>query len=321
MRTWRVLTGFSVALAIGFICLAAAPSERPVNQPAKGPQTPGQPASTQRAADPAHPVGTYPPPELAAACRQEAQRLGKSLNRSFEVTVSPPFVVAGNMSASEVEQYAASSVVGPAKAMWSAYFRKKPDQVITVLLFNDDATYRAWAKKLFSDTDVAHFGYYKPDKQTLVMNISTGSGTLVHELTHALVVYDFPDQPTWFNEGLASLHEQCQVGQDDITGLVNWRLPGLQTAIKDGTLRPLRELVTKDDFRGPLMGLNYAHARYFVQYMQQQGLLKKFYAYFRDHHAGDDAAVKAIEHVFGRKIDDIDKDFVAWVKTLRFPPR
>jgi hypothetical protein len=204
--------------------------------------------------------------------------------------------------------------------MWKAYFKHRPDHVITVLLFGTDKSYRLWAKKLFGDEDVSHFGYYKPDKRTMVMNIATGGGTLIHELTHALIEYDFGNVPRWFNEGLGSLHEQCRVGDDDITGLENWRLPDLQKAVKAGALRPLRDMVTKDDFYGAQRGLNYAQSRYFVMYMQKQGLLKTFYSYYHDHHDGDDSAVKAIEHVFaGRKIDDVEKDYLAWVKTLKFP--
>ena len=241
------------------------------------------------------------------------------LPAGFDAVVNPPFVVVGDVAPSKLKALAAGSVVAPAEAMWKAYFKARPDQVITVLLFKNADSYGKWAKKLFGDTDLPHFGYYKPSERTLVMNISTGSGTLVHELTHALIVYDFPAVPRWFNEGLASLHEQCMIQPDGIRGLVNWRLPALQEALRAKTLRPLRELVTADDFYGRQRGLNYAQARYFVMYLQQNKQLKAFYAWYRDHHAGRDAAVTAIEHVCGRKIEDVETDLNKWVLTLRWP--
>ena len=42
------------------------------------------------------------------------------------------------------------------------------------------------------------------------MNISTGGGTLVHEIVHPFIQSNFPNCPSWFNEGLGSLYEQCR---------------------------------------------------------------------------------------------------------------
>jgi hypothetical protein len=260
----------------------------------------------------------YPPAELVAACGTKAAEIRRQYGDKLNVVAHPPFVIAGDMSASQLESYAKASVVRPARAMWAAYFDKKPDQVITTFLYAGADNYKLHARKDYPDGGEPYYGYYSPAGRTMVMNINTGTGTLVHELTHALVVYDFTNQPTWFNEGLASLHEQCNVEEDGITGLPNWRLPGLQAAIRDGKLRPLAELVTKRDFYGPAQGVNYAQARYFVMYMQHKGLLRDFYRHFRGHADGDAADVRAIEHVFGRKIAQIEPAFIAWVKTLKF---
>ena len=283
----------------------------------------------------------YPPAKLRAACDAAAERLREKLDDTFTVVVSPPFVVAGNSAPARVRAYAQHSVIRPAEALWRGYMDAKPTDVITALLFKDAATYKHWAKALYGDTDLPHYGYCRGDG-VMVMNIATGTGTLVHELTHALIAYDFPTVPMWFNEGFACLHEQCTVERETIIGHTNWRLPGLQQALRAGKLRPLRDLVTKRDFYGDLRGINYAQARYFVLYMQRQGLLKRFYTHFRDLHAeaanrraeelrpaanvrAADAAeeasldIAAIEFIFGRKIDDIDAALREWIPTLRFP--
>ena len=301
---------------------------------------PPRPADPAPASHPAtQPETKYPPDALVAACKQAADRLRGRLDRSFNFAVSPPFVVAGNCPPRRLDQYVQGCVVQPAEVMWKSYFEKKPTGVITVLLFADGPSYRRWAKELFGDTELPHFGYCRGDGTTL-MDISTGGGTLVHEVTHALIKYDFPGVPDWFNEGLGSLHEQCTVGEDRIVGHENWRLPALQKAIRDGRLRPLRELVTADDFYGPLRGTNYAHARYFVMYMQQRGVLEKFYKTLRDGYAQraeipaclrqvgrrnaalssnrQSMAVSAIEASLGLPIDEIDKSMRKWVMTLKF---
>ncbi len=63
------------------------------------------------------------------------------------------------------------------------------------------------------------------------MNISTGGGTLVHEMVHAFMHGNVPSCPVWINEGLASLFEQCALRDGHIIGRVNWRLTGLKEAL------------------------------------------------------------------------------------------
>jgi hypothetical protein len=307
----------------------ANPSAQPATARPRAAQAPapvraaGAPDTSAKSAvsvngQPAAAVPEYPPAELVAGCGRKAAEIRGQYDAKLNVVVHPPFVVAGDMPVAQLDSYAKGSVVRPARAMWAAYFDKKPDQVITTFLYAGPDNYKLHARKDYPDGGVPYYGYYSPAGRTMVMNINTGSGTLVHELTHALIVYDFPDLPTWFNEGLASLHEQCNVEEDDIKGLPNWRLPGLQAAIRDGKLRPLAELVTKRDFYGPAQGINYAQARYFVMYMQHKGLLREFYRHFRGHADGDAADVRAVEHVFGRKIAQIEPAFIAYVKTLKF---
>jgi len=261
---------------------------------------------------------TYPPAALVKACGAKAVAIRAKHAPTLRVIVRPPFVVAGDLPEAKLAEYARWSITRPAKAMWTAYFDKKPDRVITVYLFAGKKNYGPFARRDYPDGGRPYFGYYLPGERRLVMDINTGSGTLVHELTHALIVYDFPVVPTWFNEGLASLHEQCSVQATTIIGLTNWRLSGLHGAIKKGTLRPLAELVTKRDFYGPQQGNNYAQARYFVMYMQKKGLLKSFYKHFRANHRGERADIKAIEHVFAKKLPTIESEFLAWAQTLRF---
>jgi len=300
---------------------AAAARRQAVQTPVRATREPEASAKSAAAVNAPHAAAAaaeYPPAELVAACGRKAAEIRDQYGDKLNVVAHPPFVVAGDMGVSQLESYAGQSVVRPARAMWAAYFDKKPDQVITTFLYAGQDNYKLHARKDYPDGGSPYYGYYNPAARTMVMNINTGSGTLVHELTHALVVYDFPNQPTWFNEGLASLHEQCNVEEDGIKGLPNWRLPGLQAAIRDGKLRPLAELVTRRDFYGPAQGVNYAQARYFVLYMQHKGLLREFYRHFRDHADGDQPDVRAIEHVFGRKIAEIEPAFIAWVKTLKF---
>jgi hypothetical protein len=154
----------------------------------------------------------------------------------------------------------------------------------------------------------------------MLMNVGTGTGTLVHELTHALIKPDFPEVPSWFNEGLASLYEQCSLDGNSINGLVNWRLPGLQKAIKAGTLRSFEEMIAdKDFYRQDLVGVNYAQARYLMLYLQQKGLLVRYYKSFRDGASEDPRGIETLKKVIEpQTMEALEKAWRQWVMGLRF---
>ena len=259
---------------------------------------------------------------LAADCETAARALRDRMGSDSEVITRPPFVISGDIPQAELESWHARTIGPAARALARAYFGVGPSKPITVLLFSSADSYDRYAQKLFGDSGISVYGYYKPRERTLVMNISTGGGTLVHELTHALIAFDFPQVPDWFNEGLASLHEQCQihdeVGKEWIEGFENWRLPGLQKRIRQKQLRSLESLVKQDDFRGQQESLNYAQARYLCLYMQRLGLLPNFYREFRDHYASDPSGAGSLLKVFkGRTWESLDRDYQLWAAGLK----
>lgn len=246
--------------------------------------------------------------------------LKQVLSEDFSIYTIDYFVIAGNLSEATMKTIIDKTIKKSFICFYNNYFDKKPDAVTTIFLFKDDDTYRLWAKKLFDDTDLSRFGYYKPSKRVMLMNISTGTGTLVHELTHALVRFDFPDIPSWFNEGLGSLYERCSIDNDEIMGYVNWRLPALQEAIQNNKLQSLEKLMktSEDEFYGDNSDVNYSQARYLCMYLQEKGLLKKFYKEFRNTYSNDPTGITQIENITGIKLNTLEKDYVNWVKGLKY---
>jgi hypothetical protein len=252
-------------------------------------------------------------------CELRMKSLKKEFDSSINWYLSPPFIIAGDLSPLALGQVAKQSVLKPQKAMNYSFFKKQPTAVITILLFSGQKSYRKWAFKLFGSKDVSYFGYYTSHNRTLIMDIETGTGTLIHELTHALMDFDFEESPRWISEGIASLHEGCIVEEKEIKGVVNWRLPVLRKAIKNKNLRSLKDLVTIRDFYGEELGKNYAQARYFMMFAQSKGLLKDLYGNYRDNflinRSGD---VEAIEKTFGKTITVVEKQFLRWLKSLPY---
>lgn len=232
--------------------------------------------------------------------------------------IAPPFVIAGDGSMAQLRGYRHHTIVAAMQALEKAYFDRPPQEPILILLFESDEPYRRLSKKWFGSGDVPHFGYYRHSQRVMVMNVATGTGTLVHELTHALIEPDFPGVPSWFNEGLASLYEQCVLEPDSIRGLVNWRLPALQKAIRENKLRSIEQLIGDNDFyRTDLVGLNYAQARYLLFYLQEKHLLRDFYRHFRDHVTDDPDGLKSLRQVISpQPLAEFEQDWRKWVLEL-----
>ena len=240
----------------------------------------------------------------------------------FNYLVAGPFVIAGNGSKERLARYRDQTILAAARALHAMYFDADPDEPVLILLFESAGPYQRLAKKWFDDDSVPHFGFYRRRENVMLMNVGTGTGTLVHELVHALIASDFPDVPGWFNEGLGSLYEQCSIGRDHqtITGLANWRLPALKAAIKKDELRPLRELIEDENFYDAAhVGMNYAQARYLLMYLQEKNLLTDYYARFRDNAADDPTGLRTLKAVIApQSLEDFEKQWRAWVLTLHF---
>jgi len=257
-----------------------------------------------------------------AAIQARAEELRRQLGPDFRVRYEWPFVAAGSLPPARFNMVFENSLVGSYRCLHRDYFTSEPDHLITVYLFKDDDEYRRYALELFGDRPDTPYGYYSHKQRALIMNIGTGAGTLVHELCHALIERGFPDCPSWFNEGLASLHEQCEWRNGSLVGLPNWRLPALQKAIGSGKALSLQDLMAKtdaDSFYNQDKGLNYATARYLCQYMQQRGKLKEFYARLKRDIAKDPTGKKTLVALLGISLDEIEADWKRWVLTLRFP--
>jgi hypothetical protein len=266
-------------------------------------------------------VTSAPRPTLEERC----QALLAGWKRRFEAErltslVASPFVIAGDGGAARLQRYRDGTILAAARALRATYFKKEPSAPILILLFESEAPYRRLAKQWFNDEDVAHFGYFRRSDHAMLMNVGTGTGTLVHELTHALMEPDFPEVPDWFNEGLASLYEQCSLDGDRITGHPNWRLPGLQKVLRAGTLRPLEALIKDGEFYNEeRTGINYAQARYLMLYLQEQGLLSRYYQQLRAGHKNDPTGLGTLKKLVGPKtLEQFEKEWRAWVLTLRF---
>ncbi|MCP4153718.1 MAG: hypothetical protein GY757_38690 [bacterium] len=255
---------------------------------------------------------------------QHMMKLRKKIpGPEFTVILQKPFVVISDETPETVKFLAENIVQWAVKKIKHMYFKKNPTDIIDIWLFNGKKSYRKYTREIFGDSPETPFGYSSSRHKALIMNIRTGTGTLVHELVHPFIRSNFPTCPSWFNEGLASLYEQCTGKDDKIVGLLNWRLPGLQEALKNGVVPSFRYLTATSeyDFYEKDPGTNYAQARYLCYYLQEKGLLVKFYRKFHSNWKTDPTGYKSLKAILGiTDMKPFRKKWEQFVLNLKIKP-
>ena len=281
------ISGCFLVLIFSLSC-ASAPAERRTTGSA------GRATATANVAPARNPTAT----DFAAHVTELKKRLP---SKDFTIVVQPPFVVIGDGPAAQVKQRADDTVKWTVDKLKQDYFTQDPKEILDIWLFKDAESYANNAQLLFHDLPSTPYGYYSPEHKALIMNIGTGGGTLVHEIVHPFMEANFPACPPWLNEGMGSLYEHVGEENGHIYGYVNWRLPGLQKAIRAGNLQPFEKLMGLDPsaFYGDHTGVNYAQSRYLCYYLQEKGLLVKFYKQFYAQQKTDPSGFQTLKSTLG----------------------
>ena len=248
---------------------------------------------------------------------RHVEQLKKKLpSNEFSIVIQPPFVVIGDQAATVVKAHSESTVKWAVDKLKQDFFAKDPKEILDIWLFKDSVSYEKNALALFGEKPTTPYGYYSSTDNALVMNIGPGAGTLSHELVHPYIEANFPDAPSWFNEGLASLYEQPREREGHMWGTTNWRLPGLTSMIRKKDIPTLRTLLTttNDEFYNAEFDA-YAYARFLCQYLQDHGKLRDFYKDFvasKDH-----TGVTSLEKAVGKSLEEFQPEFNKWALSLR----
>ena len=253
---------------------------------------------------------------------EHVAKLRKQLNgKSFHIFVERPFVVVGDESAEKVAARTENTIRWAVQHLTKVYFANDPDHIITIWLFKDRESYESHCEELFALKPTTPYGFYSPTKRALIMNISTGGGTLVHEIVHPFIAANFPECPAWFNEGLASLYEQCGEENGKMVGYTNWRLRGLQLAIENGGVPSFPKLMqtSSREFYDDDSGTNYAQARYLCYYLQEQGKLVEFYQAFVKNVSIDITGEATLKQVLEtNNLAEFQREWETYVLRLKF---
>lgn len=258
--------------------------------------------------------------ELSGRITQTVRRMRKRLPGHFLLAVEGPYVIASDQTPEEFKTSREHTIRWAYTHLQAQFFPGGLSRPLEVYLFDGKESYEKHTREFFSDTPTTPYGYFSSQHNALIMNIATGGGTLVHEMVHPLMAEHFPGVPSWFNEGLASLFEQCGEEDGRMVGLINWRYKGLREAIRTGAFTSLEKLMksTTAEFYANDQGDNYGIARYLCQYLQSLGKIEEYYKRFREHAGEDPDGIASLEAVLGEKsLAKIQETWLAWVKGLR----
>src|SRR2546423_13703603 len=248
--------------------------------------------------------------------------LHKRVSAGFTIVVQAPFVVIGDEDAATVRRRATNTVKWAVSRLKKDFFNRDPKEILDIWLFKDKESYERHTRDLFGEKPTTPFGYYSAEHRALIMNIATGGGTLVHEIVHPFMEANFPNCPAWFNEGMGSLFEHSEDRNGHIHGLTNWRLPALQTAIRNKKAPSFETLLSTStaQFYGEGAGYNqhYAQARYLCYYLQEKGLLIPFYREFNATAQQDRTGLKALRKIVRTEdLAQFQNQWEAFILTLR----
>jgi hypothetical protein len=309
-------------LIVGLAYLVARPDVRRLSSAPAGPSAAAA-AATEPGSQAVPGANDAADSLLVAACQHRREELMHRLGAQFSSVVHTPFVILGDVPASELERHFRKTIAPTARALAIAYFDRPPNQPISIVLLSGEEAYQSAVERLDGQRRPDFAGYYERKDHRMVVNTETGEGTIAHELAHALGHFDFPDMPEWFDEGLASLHEEARFSDDRlrISGRPNWRSRYLLPALEKGTLRPLESLIGESRVRPSQQAVDYAHARYFCLFLQDRGLLEPFYRKFRLAVAGDPTGLRTLHALFDMNdLAPIDEEFRAWALSLERTP-
>jgi hypothetical protein len=253
---------------------------------------------------------------------QHLMQLRATLPIGLSVEIEKPFVIVSDCQTEEIRDFQTRIVRQVVRLVKQDFFLRDPEKIVDIWMLKNAASYRFHSSSVFGIEPETPYGYFSPAHNAIILDISTGGGTLVHEMIHPFMAANFKQCPVWFNEGLASLFERPTTRSSHLEGLVNWRLYGLQEAIREQRTMSIETLLHLDEnhFYGDARSLPYAQARYLCLFLQEKGQLVDFYHGFYESRVTDPDGRRTLMELL--RTDDLSrfqKDFESWVMQLPAP--
>jgi hypothetical protein len=203
-------------------------------------------------------------------------------------------------------------------------FDPTPANAILVCTFKDTGGFREYVGKRYPERFELPVFYDAVQRRLVVHAEIAEEFAPASVLTFLLGEHlGTPIPPPWAAAAVVALIEK----QEEADAIFDPHAALLQGALRRGSVPSLAALLKMPlpDFRAPgRSGLHATLSRKLALYLKSNGTLSKFFAEFRTSVKRDATGTAALEAALGKKIDAVEKDFVAhlkglpWVREERF---
>ncbi|MHC4663121.1 MAG: TPR end-of-group domain-containing protein [Planctomycetota bacterium] len=205
-----------------------------------------------------------------------------------------------------------------ADAHWKANFAYKQTSYLTIIWPTDEDFRRLQREHGMGGS--ARGWFTTQGNMLVTSNLDT---TLYHEFTHAMHYADQgarrQQHAIWVAEGFATCFETSTIYKGDTVPAIrtSGRLQQLFNIVNSGRHTPFRRFfsISQSQFMSNALP-SYAQSRYVLVYLYAKDSLRKWYDEYTKTFDQDPTGTKAMEKVFGKSIEEIEKEWCAWVKSL-----
>ncbi len=101
-------------------------------------------------------------------------------------------------------------------------------------------------------------------------------------------------------------------------GNLNWRLPTLKEALRRGNAPSFERVGAADrsSFNGNEGGLLYATARYLLYWLQEKGVLVRYFHAFRDRFSADSSGMRILSDLLAQPLPELRREWERYVSEL-----
>ncbi|MEO8512412.1 MAG: hypothetical protein ABI543_02510 [Ignavibacteria bacterium] len=245
----------------------------------------------------------------------------KIISSGMSITVFKYFVIFSDLDDELTYKLIDTDIRNTVEAMTNNYVNKLPDIVTPIYLFSEYDDYKEFVLKNYDipENDISPYGFFKISKNVIVIRYVSWKGSILHEITHRFIKADFPNAPSWFDEGFASLNEKSVYKNGNLIGDFSLRIIPLRRAINEDTYTGLQYLMETNDneLYGKRAPYYYAQARYLLMYLQENGMLDKYYRNFRDTHENDNTGISQIKEITGKSLVELDEEYLNYIKSFK----